>query len=240
MRDIMTREQVGRTVLVADDDEDIRMVVSEAIARMGMTVVQAPDGSRACSLADDIEFDLAVLDLTMPGATGLEVCRHIKTKESGKLTPVLILTAKDNVEDKVSALDVGADDYLTKPFHYKELQARVRAFLRIRELNVDLHHKNQVLVAMQEKIVQQERQLVAGQIGGTAAHQLGQPLSALMLNLYLIEQLSMDDPRYRTALEAMKADSKRMTVLIEQLRSVDATQSERYHNGTTILSLEKK
>jgi signal transduction histidine kinase len=136
------------------------------------------------------------------------------------------------------ALEEGVDDYITKPFNYQELQARVKALLRMRDLNVALRQKNEELKLMQERLVAQERQLAVGQLAGTAAHQLGQPLSAILLNCYLLEQLPKDDAKFVGALTAIKSDAKRMADMIERLRAVNASEREEYYGDTEILKLE--
>jgi signal transduction histidine kinase len=91
---------------------------------------------------------------------------------------------------------------------------------------------------MQERLVAQERQLAVGQLAGTAAHQLGQPLSAILLNCYLLEQLPKDDAKFVGALTAIKSDAKRMADMIERLRAVNASEREEYYGDTEILKLE--
>lgn len=227
-----------KTVLIADDDEDTRNIVSNAISLMGCTTVVARDGEEAWRYCKETVFDAAVLDVMMPGMDGIEVCERIKSMETGEYLPVLILTAKDEVQDKVTALEGGADDYLTKPFHYQELQARVKALIRVRELTMILREQNKTLQALQEKLISQERQLVATQLGGTAAHSLGQPLSAIMLNCNLLEVLGQEDPKYQQALSALKSDARRMAEMIEKLRTVNAEKTEGYFDKMKILDIE--
>ncbi|MBX7143318.1 MAG: response regulator [Oligoflexia bacterium] len=227
-----------RTILVADDDADTRAIVTSAIQMLGHNSVEAADGRQALSLSRELGIDLAVLDIMMPEVNGNEVCQSIKQSEFGPYIPVLMLTARDNVKDKVSSLDGGADDYLTKPFHYQELQARIRALLRVRELNERLRSQNDQLKAMQATIVSQERQLLVNQLAGTAAHQLGQPLSAILLNCHVIETLPAGDPRAQRSLAAIKQDAKRMAEMIERLRSADASKTQSYHGKTAILELD--
>ncbi|MBN8550222.1 MAG: response regulator [Deltaproteobacteria bacterium] len=234
----MSEQAEKKTILIADDDADTRAIVGSAIQMLGHEYVEAGDGAQALVMAKQLKVDLAILDVMMPEMNGNEVCEGIKTLEHGKFIPVLMLTARDSVKDKVSALDGGADDYLTKPFHYQELQARINALLRVRDLNLSLREKNLELQAMQEKLVQQERQILVSQLAGTAAHQLGQPLSAIMLNCHLIETLPPGDERSKKALSAIKADSKRMAELIEKLRTADASKTASYHGKTAILNLD--
>lgn len=228
------------TILTADDDPDALNLISLGLSSLGYRIVEAHDGNEAIELFDKHKPDLAIIDLMMPGHSGGEVCRYIKQSKEGALVPVVILTACSKVEDKVEAFDCGADDYLIKPFHFQELSARVRAFLRVRELNLSLIEKNRQLVAAQEKLLQQEKQLLVMQIAGTAAHQLGQPLSAIMLNCHLLERLGPGDERYAKALNAIKQDAQRMAQLIEKLRHVDPEKKESYYAGTQILGMKDK
>jgi len=117
-------------ILVADDDERIAASVRRALVYEGYSVVVAHDGAEALSLARGHSPDLVILDVMMPKLDGIEVCRRLR--DAGD-TSVLMLTARDAVEDRVLGLDAGADDYLVKPFAYDELLARVRSLLRRRQ-----------------------------------------------------------------------------------------------------------
>lgn len=229
----------SKVILIVDDDPDVREVLSNVVSMMNHTPILAVDGEQALKIFGEMTPDLFVLDVTMPGMNGTELCRRIRATPTGLLVPILMLTARDTVQDKVTALDAGADDYLTKPFHYQELQARIKAQLRVRDLNLALHEKNKKLQEMQEQLIAKERQLVAGQLAGTAAHSLGQPLSAILLNCHLLERLPPEDLKFRTALASIKQDIKRMADMIQKLRTVDATKTESYHSSGDILDIGK-
>ena len=115
-------------LLVVDDDPDVRDSLSRALRYAGYQVMTAVHGSDALDVVARSPVDLIVLDVLMPIMDGFEACRRLR--ERGDATPVLVLTAKDAVDDRVTGLDAGADDYLVKPFALGELQARVRALLR--------------------------------------------------------------------------------------------------------------
>jgi two-component system response regulator MprA len=115
-------------ILVVDDEPAVLQALSRAFALESYEVAAAGDGAEALEALAGERFDAVVLDVMMPGVSGLEVCRRLRA--SGDRSPVLMLTARDAIDDRVAGLDAGADDYLVKPFALRELQARVRALLR--------------------------------------------------------------------------------------------------------------
>jgi two-component system, OmpR family, response regulator len=115
-------------VLVVEDDLQTNRQLSIALARAGYVVESAIDGEQGHYLADSSEFDAVILDIGLPAMNGMDVLR--KWRDAGRAMPVLILTGDDSYSDKVSAINSGADDYLTKPFIMAELLARVRALIR--------------------------------------------------------------------------------------------------------------
>jgi two-component system, OmpR family, response regulator MprA len=119
---------VPARVVVVDDDEALRNAVRRALRLEGYDVELAGDGPEALARLAGLRADLVVLDVLMPVLDGITVCRRLRA--SGDRTPILMLTARDAVSDRVVGLDAGADDYLTKPFVLEELLARVRALLR--------------------------------------------------------------------------------------------------------------
>jgi two-component system response regulator MprA len=115
-------------VLIVDDEPAVRAALDRALRLEGYEVALAADGREALDRLAETRQDAVVLDVTMPVLDGLEVCRRLR--DAGDRTPVLMLTARDAVDDRVAGLDAGADDYLVKPFALKELRARLRALLR--------------------------------------------------------------------------------------------------------------
>jgi two-component system response regulator MprA len=115
-------------VVVVDDEEDLRRALERALVLHGYRVETADSGAAALRLLALEAPDALVLDVAMPGVDGLDVCRRLRA--AGDRTPVLMLTARDGIDDRVAGLDAGADDYLVKPFALEELLARIRALLR--------------------------------------------------------------------------------------------------------------
>lgn len=226
-----------RRILIADGDADSRIVVASVVSILGHAPIVVHGGGEALEECKRELPDLAIIDYTMPSLNGIEVCHRLRGMPGGEFVPILMLTARDNIQDKISALDEGIDDYITKPFNYQELRVRVKSLLRVRDLNLSLVAKNNELKEMQERLVATERQVAVGQLAGTAAHQLGQPLSAIMLNCFLIEQLPKDDSKFLGAVAAIKNDVRRMVEMIDRLRNVKASAREEYFDGTEILKL---
>ncbi|USB32439.1 response regulator transcription factor [Paenibacillus sp. YPG26] len=123
------------SILIIDDDEKIISMLRRGLAFEGYDVHSAPNGMEGLQMMLTADPDLVVLDVMMPQVDGFEVCRRIR--EGGSSVPILMLTAKDEVENRVKGLDLGADDYLVKPFALEELLARVRALLRRKENAAD-------------------------------------------------------------------------------------------------------
>ncbi|MEO1387262.1 MAG: response regulator transcription factor [Cyanobacteria bacterium J06634_6] len=115
-------------ILLVDDEAELTTPLSRLLQRQGYSVDVASEGEQGSQLAVSGRYDLLILDWMLPGKSGLDICREVRSHAI--TTPVLFLTAKDTVDDRVDGLDAGADDYLVKPFELRELLARVRALLR--------------------------------------------------------------------------------------------------------------
>ncbi|MDX2253916.1 MAG: two-component system response regulator RppA [Pseudanabaenaceae cyanobacterium bins.39] len=115
-------------ILFVDDEEELSQPLQQILSSQGYVVDMADDGDRGWELLQASNYDLLILDWMMPHRSGVEICRQLRQR--GDSTPVLLLTAKDTLDDRVEGLDSGADDYLVKPFELRELLARVRALLR--------------------------------------------------------------------------------------------------------------
>lgn len=116
-------------LLLVEDHQDIAEMVYDYLEGRGYTMDYAADGVTGMHLAVTNPYDVIILDLMLPGIDGLELCRKVRT-EARRATPILMLTARDTLQDKITGLDFGADDYVVKPFEIAELEARVRALIR--------------------------------------------------------------------------------------------------------------
>ena len=145
-------------VLVVDDDEAVRSALIHALRRDGYEVSTAADGATALATLLRNRHEAVVLDVLMPEPSGLEVCRTIRARGDG--TPILMLTARDLVSDRVAGLDAGADDYLVKPFALAELRARLRALLRRNAASAEqLSYADLVLDLAAARVTRGEREV---------------------------------------------------------------------------------
>jgi len=125
---------MGKTVLIVEDEQNIVDILAFNLSRDGYDTIEAYDGATGLQLALENNPDLILLDLMLPGMNGFEVCRRVR--ESGSSIPILMLTAREEEADKVMGLELGADDYITKPFSMRELLARVKANIRRGSMSV--------------------------------------------------------------------------------------------------------
>src|SRR6187401_1770525 len=130
------------TILLVDDEDAVQKLLAYPLERDGFTVVQARDGEEALARFSEGRFDLVVLDLMLPKLDGLEVCKRLRAASS---VPIIMLTARDDELDKVLGLELGADDYITKPFSIREFRSRVRALLRRAATPRATHERTEVI-----------------------------------------------------------------------------------------------
>jgi len=123
-------ETAGARILVVEDEPNIREIINFNLENWGYEVIQAEDGERALALVEERQPDLILLDLMLPKVDGVEVCRRLKSGFLTSRIPIIMLTARKEVTDKVAGMDAGADDYITKPFSREELEARIKMVLK--------------------------------------------------------------------------------------------------------------
>jgi diguanylate cyclase (GGDEF)-like protein len=132
-------------ILVVDDNQDNIEIIATRLRYRGYEILEASDGEQALALVREAAPDLILLDVMLPDIDGYEISRRIKGADDLPFIPIILVTARDSTQDKVAGLDAGADDYLTKPINFPELEARVRSMLRIKRLQDELEEKNREL-----------------------------------------------------------------------------------------------
>jgi len=153
-------------IIVIDDDYSIRRLIKFTLEKEHYKVITAEDALEGINTLNSRKIDLIILDIIMPDIDGYEALKVIKSSEQLKEIPVLLLTAKNEIDDMMRGFELGADEYLAKPFELSELLARIRNLLRIKEL--------------QNKILQAERMAAVGQIALTIRHEINNPLTAVI------------------------------------------------------------
>ncbi|MCB0344357.1 MAG: response regulator [Bdellovibrionales bacterium] len=221
-------------ILIADDCEHSRNLIELALIEEGYDLRICEDGDQALSAFSEFQPDMLILDVQMPGASGIEVCRWVKSHATS-FTPTMLLTSQAELIDKVNGLDCGADEYVTKPFALPELAARTRALLRIKDLTNRLQETQSLLA-------HKERELVASQVAGAAAHELGQPLTAMLLNCQLLAKLSErseieSKPELIDVLTRIEKQCKIMDHILKALNEVDSYRTRSYVGQLEIVDL---
>jgi putative two-component system response regulator len=149
---IVQAEKISGTILVADDHGPNRVLFEEMLIAAGWSVVTASDGASALRMFESARPDLVLLDVMMPHPHGFEVCERIKSNKDTRLTPIILVTALSNTEDRVRGITAGADDFLTKPVDRSELLARVRSLLKSKAHTDELERAESVLFALAQSI----------------------------------------------------------------------------------------
>lgn len=143
-----------RTILVVDDEPSISTLLQFNLQQAGYSVLSAEDGKQALDIALNEPLDLIILDLMLPGMDGMDVCKHLRQEKIN--VPIIMLTAKDEEFDKILGLELGADDYMTKPFSPREVVARVKAILRRTQLDKD-HEDSEEIIQIGDLVIHLDR-----------------------------------------------------------------------------------
>jgi signal transduction histidine kinase len=196
-------------ILIVDDAIDTVELLRKRFHSEGYDTAEAYDGEEALKRVDEYTPDLVVLDVMMPKIDGYEVCRRLKTDENKKYIPVLMLTAKGEIESKVKGLEIGADDYLAKPFDYKELSARVKSLLTIK--------------SAREKLVEEEKSVALDKMMDEVAHEIRNPLVSIGgFSKRVYDRLPENDPNKKYLEMIMDEVSKleNMVKLLIELKTM--------------------
>lgn len=218
----------GARILAVDDSPTMTRVVRGIFEPEGIEVVTAAAGEEAMAVLErDPRIDLVLLDVLLEGMSGIEVCRRIKAAPRFQEVPVLMVTGRDTPEERIEGFEVGAEDYLTKPFHPPELRARVMVHLRIRRL--------------QRHLAEDARMATLLATISSVNHEINNPLTAVMGNAELLSrdlEKKGDQANARRA-ERIVESVERIGAVIHKLRGAKAVAEKSYLGPRTMLDLDK-
>ena len=192
---MQSRDKAGLKILVIEDNKDIAQNIAEHFEVAGHQMDFATNGKLGLELALENYFDLVILDLTLPNMDGLEVCTQLRQK-SERHVPILMLTARDSLDDKVKGFDLGADDYLTKPFALAELEVRSQALSRRHQLQTNhlITIGSLCIDRQQQKVTRQNQQIMLKPIPFKILQVLAESYPRVVSKSELCQKLWGDDP----------------------------------------------
>jgi signal transduction histidine kinase len=174
-------------ILIVDDDVDSVELLTKRLRADGYDTSDAYDGEQALQQVEHYQPDMIILDIKMPKIDGYEVCRRLKGSEDTRRIPILMLTVKRKVPDKVKGLDVGADDYIPKPFDYRELSQRVRYWTAVK---IEVEQRVRKIRRLEQELIESERLAAIGQTVASLAHYMKNILFGLKGGVYLVNTAS--------------------------------------------------
>ncbi|MCX6639748.1 MAG: response regulator [bacterium] len=195
-------------ILIADDDLLIQEVLSTKLERAGFEVIVAGDGEEALRMISERQPDILLLDIKMPGPDGYEICRRLRAAEATRALPILMITAYGGTDYIVKGIEIGADDYITKPFDMEEVLVRVRSLLRMRRIERQLREKESHLARIE----------VVGQLLVTMAHYINNSLAVISGRA---QALKDDNPEQARKLrEACFKQTRKISAVLESLEAM--------------------
>jgi signal transduction histidine kinase len=216
-------------ILIVDDDVDSVELLTKRLGVEGYHTSEAYDGERALQQVEEYHPDVVILDIRMPKIDGYEVCRRLKAAEDTRHIPIIMLTVKRKVPDKVKGLDVGADDYIPKPFDYRELSRRVDYWSTVKR-EVD-ERVNQIR-RLEQELIKSERLAAIGQTVASLGHYMKNILFGLKGGFYLVNTSSQDSEAdsLKTGWEMLEKNMGRISDLVLDLLEYSRDREPEYES----------
>lgn len=213
-----------KKILVVDDQQENVYLLKVLLSSHGYEVLEAQSGQEALDALERESCDLVLLDVMMPEMDGYEVCRRIREGGDKQRIPIILLTARKDTDSKVRGLDIGANDYVTKPFDRQEILARIRSLLTIEDLK--------------QKLVEVERLAAIGQLAVTLNHEINNPLAAIVGNADLLAYLLKDAPAdVQKKIQVIQEQSMRIKEILVKVGQLKQATSKTYVSSTQMIDL---
>lgn len=230
---------MSSNILIIEDDSDIRFIIKRCLTSISQNISEAENGEEALNLVKNSSrpYDLIVTDLNMPVMDGKEFIKNFRRLQKNKLVPILVLTSTDELNIKEDILEIGGDEYITKPFITREFIAKVKVFLRINQLtkeitekNEELLTKNENIISLQNQLLKEERIKAKHQMIVSTLHQIRQPLmNALLLANILDNNEKLEHNKARVIVNLNEIEC-----ILKNLETIDTDQSETYNQDITM------
>ena len=216
-------------ILIVDDDVDTVELLIKRLRAEGYDTAEAYDGEQALRQVEEYQPDLVILDIKMPKIDGYEVCRRLKSSEETKFIPIIMLTVKAKVPDKVKGLDIGADDYIPKPFDYRELSRRVRYWSTVK---MEVEERVGEIKRLEQELIKSERLAAIGQTVASIAHYIKNILFGLKGGIYLVNVTPHEDKTdsVQTGREMLERNIGRMSDLVLDLLEYSKDSEPEYES----------
>jgi DNA-binding response OmpR family regulator len=216
----------NKTILVVDDNKDIVHLFKKILSIHGYKVTTAENGSDALKMAFEDPPDLILLDLAMPKMDGFTVCKKLKESNETNMIPVIMVTCRDTMKDRIQGIELGADAYITKPIYYIELLAWVESLLKLREL--------------QKQLIEARKLETLAQIVVSVNHEINNPLCSISANAEMLRTtIKSDDDMVLHKLDIILKEVDRIKQVISKLSNATRVISMEYISGVKMLDLDK-
>jgi DNA-binding response OmpR family regulator len=225
-------------ILIVEDDSDISFIIKRSLDPLKAIFTEAENGEVGLKFLLEKKYDLIISDLGMPVMSGVEMISKFRDQEKESFTPILVLTAKQDIDTKVNVLDIGGDEFVSKPFHHKDLFARARVLLRLNQLTYELYEKNHELdrlnkeiLTLQASLLEEEREKTKNRIMVTSLHKIRQPLT----NSVLLSSLIGGDEKHEKNIARLKTSLAEIEKILEELETLDTSKINSYIEGLEMI-----
>ncbi|MGA1839861.1 MAG: response regulator [bacterium] len=216
----------NKKILVVDDNKDILHLFKKILNTYGYNVISAENGQEALKMAFEDSPDLILLDLALPKMDGFAVCKKLKESDETSMIPLIMVTCRDTMKDRIQGLKLGADDYITKPIYYVELLTRVESLLKLREL--------------QKQLIEARKLETLAQIAVSVNHEINNPLCSISANAEMLKtHINSSDDSVLRKIDIILKEVDRIKQVISKLSNATRVISMEYISGVKMLDLNK-